>query len=122
MSQSRDKCPQRNGSSWDTFVESYLTTRWTDYFLRFFRTDVRGHRHSDPKNICDTRRPQDVSTYQIGDSKLKYYSRTEARGQGHSDQYTVCDTLQPQDVSTQQIWVLYLKLYNRYAPSMINLK
>ena len=49
MSQSRDKCPQRNGSSQDTFVESYLTTRLTDHFFRFFRTDVRGNRHSDPK-------------------------------------------------------------------------
>ena len=41
----------------------------------FSRIEARGQGHSDPKIVCNTLRPQGVSTHQIWDSYLKKYRR-----------------------------------------------
>ena len=123
MSQSQDKCPQRNGSS-RHICRKAINNAGQTIFYYFFRTED----HSDPNMVCDTPPPKDASIHQIWDSYLKCsrqdYSRNEVRGQGHghSNSKMVCDTPPLEDASTHQIWNSYLKYYRRYAPDIIILE
>ena len=63
---SLNKCPQRKGSSRNTFVEKLF-----DKYYDLFRTEARGHGHSNPNMVYDTLPPQDTHIHQILDSEVK---------------------------------------------------